>query len=117
LEKENFETNIQSVMEILEEGYNNLAYYLGSDLNINNDLFSLKTFSAFKSKGRADIANLSNILVPLREIRNIIITSSNITEALKQYFMNDSNSGARHFGKRTKGIIKRRTKEVLDNKT
>jgi hypothetical protein len=53
----------------LEKGRNNLAYYLGSDV----DIYQIKALATMGGRGRADAATLTNVLNPLKEIRDIMI--------------------------------------------
>jgi hypothetical protein len=48
----------------------------------------VKALSTYGSRGRADIATLTNVLNPLREIRNFLttLTTGALYEALKNFF-------------------------------
>jgi hypothetical protein len=59
---------------LLEKGRNNLAYYLGGDITDNGVDYQVKTLSAYGKVGRFDVATLSNVITPLKQILSLMLT-------------------------------------------
>lgn len=93
---EDLAMTVDNVYDLLEKGRNNLAYYLGAD--VGN--YQVKALSTYGKVGRADIATLSNVINPLKELRTIITNGSSpsqIAEKIKEFFTAKEGQGDRPF--------------------
>ena len=75
--------------ELLQEGRNNLAYYKGPDIPYVDDFGNkkneqIKSLTAYTSKGRFDVATLSNVLNPLKDLKSIFSDPALIQENLNE---------------------------------
>jgi hypothetical protein len=70
---DDFEDTVEYIYNLLEKGRNNLAYYLGADINAGSaGLWQIKALSTYGSRGRADVATLTNVLTPLKAIQAML---------------------------------------------
>lgn len=87
----------ETLFNLVQKGINNLPYYKGPDIDLNGTLFQLKTLTTLSQKegaiGRFDIATLSNVLTPLKEIRKML--SPLDIEKLKKFFNPKQGEGNR----------------------
>ena len=93
---EDIEITVDNIYELLEKGRNNLAYYLGADV----DNFQVKTLSTYGKIGRADIATLSNVINPLQELADIILKGANpaeVKQTIEEFFTPHNGEGDRPF--------------------
>ena len=93
---EDIEMTVDNVYELLEKGRNNLAYYLGADV----DNFQVKALTTYGKTGRADIATLSNVINPLKELADIILNGVNPAEmkqTIEEFFTPHDGEGDRPF--------------------
>lgn len=90
--------------KLLEKGRNNLAYYKGPDISYIDDFGNrkneqIKSLTSYTSKGRFDIATLSNVLAPLKDLESIFSDSTliqeNLNERLAQEFTAKPREGDR----------------------
>ena len=103
---------IDYIYSLLEKGRNNLAYYLGADV----DKYQIKTLSTLGSIGRADVALLTNVLNPLTQIKEKIVEFNTNPNLLKNYFQKTSKTqGDRPFEKELESIIKEEIRKVVQN--
>lgn len=103
---------IDYIYSLLEKGRNNLAYYLGADV----DKYQIKTLSTLGSKGRADVALLTNVLNPLNQIKKKIVEFNTNPDLLKNYFQKTSKTqGDRPFEKKLESGIKEEIRKVAQN--
>lgn len=101
---------IEYIYQLLEKGRNNLAYYLGSDV----DIYQIKALATMGGQGRADAATLTNVLNPLKEIRDImIVVNGNSAQALVNFFTAKQGQGDRPFNPALEQEIKKRIKNAL----
>lgn len=112
-------TSVENVYDLLEKGMNNLEYYFGGDIQTAGIDYQVKTLSFYGSTGRADAATLSNVLHPLRELREILTSGSNpqvIKESLKNFFVAEEGRGDRKFNAAVqddiKDVIKKAMQEI-----
>jgi hypothetical protein len=67
-------------------------------------------------RGRADVATLTNVLNPLKEIKKIILKiGSNFKEGLANFFSPKEGQGNIPFKKELEKEIKENIKQALDN--
>lgn len=113
--------DVYGIYNLLEKGINNLAYYLGGDIEKNEIIdgkeittyYQVKVLSAFSDQrhgGRVDIARYSNVLNPLRQIRNdlaLLTDGKEIRKAFENFFTVDSRSGQgdRKFNEKLEDVI------------
>ena len=93
---EDIEMTVDNVYELLEKGRNNLAYYLGADV----DNFQVKALTTYGKTGRADIATLSNVINPLKELADIILHGVNpaeVKQTIEEFFTPHDGQGDRPF--------------------
>lgn len=103
---------IDYIYSLLEKGRNNLAYYLGADV----DKYQIKTLSTLGSRGRADVALLTNVLNPLNQIKKKIVEFNTNPDLLKNYFQKTSKTqGDRPFEKELETIIREEIRKVVQN--
>lgn len=103
---------IDYIYSLLEKGRNNLAYYLGADV----DKYQIKTLSTLGSVGGADVALLTNVLNPLNQIREKIVEFNTNPDLLKNYFQKTSETqGDRPFQEVLEPIIKEQIRKVIQN--
>ena len=104
---------IDYIYSLLEKGRNNLAYYLGADVD---DKYQVKTLSTLGSIGRADVALLTNVLNPLNQIKEKIVEFNTNPNLLKNYFQKTSKTqGDRPFEKELETVIKEEIRKVIQN--
>ena len=93
---EDIEMTVDNIYELLEKGRNNLAYYLGAD--VGN--FQVKALTTYGKTGRADIATLSNVINPLKELADIILHGANpaeVKQTIEEFFTPHDGQGDRPF--------------------
>jgi hypothetical protein len=109
------------IYDLLVKGRNNLAYYLGGDIEVKETIeeenffryYQLKVLSSFgeqKYGGRADIANYSNVLNPLYSIKDFLERmqkGEDVKEAFVKYFIAEEGQGNRPFKEKLEKRIKR----------
>lgn len=107
--------------ELLEKSRNNLAYYYGGDVNATNgESWQIKALSLFGERGRADLATLSNIINPLKEISQTLhslgtnTSSEKLKQSLVRHFklQEGQSNGERPFKNEAIQIVKNKIKEV-----
>lgn len=106
---ESEQITVDYVYDLLQKGRNNLAYYLGGDVGD----YQVKALSAYGKTGRADVATLSNVLNPLRELRMLLTKSGDITESVKQFFTPGVGQGDRNFSVEAENAIRKEIEGVL----
>lgn len=112
------EHGLSSYYKLLEKSRNDLAYYYGPD--IENQNLQIKGLSTQGSTGRFDIATLSNVLTPLKQIRDLLAHLSSdeqratvLKEKLKNKFTVGPGAGDRPFKDDIKNIVK----NIISEKT
>lgn len=107
---------LDTIYSLLEKGRNNLAYYLGADINASS-LWQVKALSVHGSTGRADVATLTNVLNPLKEISSFLgtLTGGALTLALKQFFTPSDGQGDRPFDEKVGEKVKEQIAIALGN--
>lgn len=103
-------SEIEYIYRLLEKGRNNLAYYLGADV----DKYQVKALATMGGRGRADVAVLTNVLNPLKEIKKIMTRISvNLKDDLVKFFTPEEGRGDRPFRKELEEEIKNRIKKAI----
>lgn len=107
---------LDTIYSLLEKGRNNLAYYLGADVNASS-LWQVKALSVHGSTGRADVATLTNVLNPLREISSFLgtLTGGALILALQQFFTPSKGQGDRPFDEKVGEKVKEQITIALTN--
>lgn len=106
--------DVETAYALLEKGRNNLAYYLGGDITDNGVDYQVKTLSTYGKVGRFDVATLSNVITPLKQILSLILTSPNDLESsLKEFFTAEAGQGDRPFKKEAEEAVKKAIDKVL----
>lgn len=104
-------SEIEYIYKLLEKGRNNLAYYLGADV----DKYQVKALATMGGRGRADVAVLTNVLNPLKEIKEIMIKINiNLKDDLVKFFTPKEGQGDRSFRKELEEEIKNRIKKAIN---
>lgn len=115
---DDFEDSVEYIYNLLEKGRNNLAYYLGADIDAGSaGLWQIKALSTYGSRGRADVATLTNVLTPLRAIQNMLANIGvNGKQALADFFQpHSSTQGNRAFDSKLEEKIKKEIRAILND--
>lgn len=110
------EDTVEYIYSLLEKGRNNLAYYLGADINTGQGgLWQVKALSVYGSRGRADVATLTNVLTPLKEILRMITNIQIVgKQALIDYFQpHSATQGDRPFSEKLETKVKNAIRQAL----
>ena len=107
---------LDTIYSLLEKGRNNLAYYLGADVNASS-LWQVKALSVHGSTGRADVATLTNVLNPLKEISSFLgrLTGGALLLALQGFFTPGEGQGDRPFDEKVGQKVREQIATVLEN--
>ena len=106
--------DVETAYALLEKGRNNLAYYLGGDITDNGVDYQVKTLSAYGKAGRFDVATLSNVITPLKQLLSLLLTSpADLENSVKEFFTPGAGQGDRPFKQEAAEAVKKAIDKVL----
>lgn len=106
--------DVEMAYALLEKGRNNLAYYLGGDITDSGVDYQVKTLSAYGKVGRFDVATLSNVITPLKQVLSLMLTQpDDLQSSLQKFFTAEAGQGDRPFKKEAEEAVKNAIDKVL----